>query len=330
MNIVNYLLENQKVVYVADEEDMGFGFYPNERPPEMYIRFGVINLDKPPGPTSHQVTTWVKNILEVSKAGHGGTLDPMVTGVLPIGIEKATAAMRYIVGSSKEYVGVIHLHADADIDDILTVFSMFKGRIYQRPPQRSSVRRKLRTRTIYELEVLEVENRDVLFRVYCESGFYVRKLAHDIGLILGVEAHLSELRRIKAGPFDEKTIVDMYTLYAAAYEWKENEEFKYLKKVIQPVEVIFKSFPKIIVKDTAIASITYGASLKAPGVLGFTDDVKKDMRVALISKKGELISVAISLYNADELDRVDKGVIAVSERVFMDRDLYPPMWKKKV
>ncbi len=321
--------KDKEIICIFDEEDLGFGFYPYERPPELYIKYGVVNLDKPPGPTSHQVTTWVKNILGVSKTGHGGTLDPMVTGVLPIGIEKSTAAMRYIVGSSKEYVGVIRLHGDVSREEINEVFSIFRGRIYQRPPQRSSVRRKLRTRAIYDLEIVEIDGRDILFRVHCESGFYVRKLAHDIGLILGVEAHLSELRRTKAGPFTEDTIIDMYTLYAAVYEWKENDEFKYLRKVIQPIEVIFKDFPKIIVKDTAVASITYGASLKVPGIIGFTNDVKKDSRVALITKKGELIAVGISLYNANDISNLDKGVVAVSERVFMERDLYPPMWRKK-
>jgi len=320
--------KDQELIIKAEEEDLGFGFYPAERPPELYLKYGVINIDKPPGPTSHQVTTWVKNMIDVTKAGHGGTLDPMVTGVLPIGLEKATAAMRYVVGSSKEYVGILRLHGNVNKEEIYRVFRMFRGRIYQRPPQKSSVKRRLRTREIYDLEIIEIENRDILFRVDCQSGFYVRKLAHDIGLILGVEGHLSELRRIRAGPFTEENIIDLYTLKAAIHIWKENDDFEPLRKIILPVEYIFISYPKIIVKDTAVASIAYGASLKAPGIIGVTNDVKKGERVAIMSKKGELIATAISQHDANEIIEMDKGNVVVIERVFMERDLYPPMWKK--
>jgi len=329
-NSLRWLLsDRQELLVKAEEEDLGFGFDPRERPPELYIKYGVINLDKPPGPTSHQVTTWVKEILGVSKAGHGGTLDPMVTGVLPIGLEKATAAMRYVVGSSKEYVGIMRLHGDVDRGKLDEVFRMFRGRVYQRPPYRSSVKRKLRTREIYDLKILEVEGRDVLFWISCESGFYVRKLAHDIGLVLGVEAHLSELRRVRAGPFTEDTITDLYTLKAAAHKWAEEDDFTYLRRVIQPMEVVFRNYPKIFVKDTAVAAIAYGASLKAPGVLCVTSDVKRDSVVALMSKKGELIATAVSKYDAQDIVELDRGEVATIQRVFMERDLYPPMWRKK-
>lgn len=326
-NLSWLLNSNQRLIIKNHEEDLGFGYIPLERPPELYIKYGVINMDKPPGPTSHQVTSWVKQMINVKKAGHGGTLDPMVTGVLPIGLEKAALGMRYIVFSSKEYVGIIRLHGNVNIDEIYRVFKMFKGRIYQRPPQRSSVRRKLRTREIYKLEILEIEGRDILFKVDCQSGFYVRKLAHDIGLVLGVEAHLSELRRIRAGPFNEDTIIDLYTLNVAAYMWLKDQDFSGLRKVIQPVEIIFKKYPKIIVKDTAVASIAYGATLKAPGIVALTDDVKKGSTVALMTKKGELIAVATSQYSVNEIIDMERGPVATIERVFIERDLYPPLWK---
>jgi H/ACA ribonucleoprotein complex subunit 4 len=327
-SLIEWLGKKQDLHLVGEEEDLGFGFTPHERPPELYLKYGVINLDKPPGPTSHQATSWVKRILGVSKAGHGGTLDPMVTGVLPIGIEKATAAMRYIVGSSKEYVGIMKLHGDVSSNDLNRVFRLFRGRIYQRPPQKSSVRRKLRTREIYSLELIEKSNREILFRVHCESGFYVRKLAHDIGMILGVGAHLSELRRVKAGPFSEDSIVDFYRLYFAIHKWKEEDDFGLMKKVVQPFEVIFREFPKIIIKDSAVGSIAYGASLKAPGMIAVSNDVKENSYVLLMSKKGEGVAIATSLYDYNELISLTKGVVATPIRVFIERDLYPPLWKK--
>ncbi len=328
-NIKWLLKDGQNLIIKSEEDELGFGFLPWERPPELYIKYGAVNLDKPPGPTSHQVAAWVKRILGVSKTGHGGTLDPMVTGVLPIGLEKATLVMRYIVGSSKEYVGIIHLHSDVDEEDLRRVFSLFKGRIYQKPPQRSSVRRRLRTRAIYSLEILEIEGRDILFHINCESGFYVRKLAHDIGLILGCGAHLAELRRVRAGPFHEKDhLATLYDLVGAKYLWDEEDDFSLMRKVVVPMEYVFKDFPKIIVKDTAVASIVYGAQLKIPGIMAFTDDVEKDKRVILITRKGEAIAVALSKYTAEDLRSLDKGVATLTERVVMEKGIYPPMWKR--
>ena len=325
---LQWLIDGKNLYVVGEEEDLGFGFEPWDRPEELYIRYGIVNLDKPPGPTSHQVTTWVKRILGVSKTGHGGTLDPMVTGVLPVGIERSTLVMRYIVGSAKEYVGVMHLHGDVDRDEFMRVFNLFKGRIYQKPPVRSSVRRRIRTRTIYSSEVLDIEGRDVLFKVECESGFYVRKYVHDIGLVLGIGAHMTELRRTRAGPFSEKEyLVSLYDLASAVYLWRETGDFTLIRKTIVPLEYVLKMYPIIVIKDSAVASIIYGAQLKAPGVIAYTEDVKRLGRVGIVTKKGELVAFAISQYDASELSTVEKGVVATTERVVMEKGLYPPMWK---
>ncbi len=315
---------------VIDEDvDLGAGIHPLERSGREYISKGVVNLDKPRGPTSHQVATWVRRLLEVDKTGHGGTLDPAVSGVLPIGIEKATPAIRYVVGSAKEYVGIIKLHGDVDDEELDRVLRMFRrGRIYQKPPFRSSVRRKLRTREIYSFEVLEREGRDLLFRIRCESGFYVRKLAHDIGLILGVGAHLDELRRTAAGPFDESTIVSFYELYAAYKLFREGVE-KAVKKTILPYEYIFRDYPKIVVKDSAVASIAYGAQLKRPGIYAVSGSFKAGDIVALFTKKSELVATIRALVSLDELLGMERGQVGETERVFIERDLYPKMWIRR-
>lgn len=325
---LKWLLGDKDVYVVDDEEDMGFGFNPWNRPEELYIRYGIVNLDKPPGPTSHQVTTWVKRILEVSKAGHGGTLDPMVTGVLPIGIEKSTLVMRYIVGSVKEYVGVMRLHDGVDPEAFERVFNLFRGRIYQKPPVRSSVRRRIRTRTVYSSEILDIVDRDILFRIECESGFYVRKYVHDIGLVLGIGAHMTELRRTRAGPFTENDhFISLYDLASAVYLWRNVGDFSLMREAIIPLEYILKMYPLIVIKDSAVASIIYGAQLKVPGVLAYTSDIRKNGRVGIITKKGELVAIAISQYDSNELSSVERGVVAVTERVVMEKGLYPPMWK---
>lgn len=324
-----WLSPEDKFVVIDDDVDLDVGIHPLERDKDHYIMYGVINLDKPRGPTSHQVSTWVKRILNVNKAGHGGTLDPSVSGVLPIGIERATAAMRYIVGSVKEYIGIIRLHGDVKEPELESVLKLFrKGRVYQKPPLRSSVRRKLRTREIYYLQIIEMEGRDILFRINCESGFYVRKLAHDIGLILGIGAHLDELRRVSAGPFNEEEhLVTLYDIYAVKYYLDRGDD-SLLKKVILPIEYVFKGFPKLVIKDSAVASIAYGAQLKRPGIYAYSGQFRKGDIIALFTKRSELVAVTKLLYSLNDILEMEKGVISKTLRVFIDRDAYPRMWVK--
>jgi H/ACA ribonucleoprotein complex subunit 4 len=310
-----------------EETDPDYGYKPEDRPPDFYIESGMINLDKPPGPTSHQVSAWVKGIVGASKAGHGGTLDPTVTGVLPIGLEHATNALTYIIGSSKEYVGVMRLHGDVDSEELERVASIFQGRIYQRPPQKSAVRRKLRTRNIYKFDVLEVDGRDILFHVDCESGFYVRKLVHDVGLVLGVDAHLQELRRKRAGPFGEgDSLVSLYQVKSAFHTWLETEDFSYVKRVVQPLERTFKDFPRIVIRDSAVSAVCHGAQLAVPGILRVTSNLEKGKRAAIFTQKEEMVAVSWAQMSPEEILEASHGLAATLERVIMPRDVYPRMW----
>ena len=169
--------------------DPNFGCKPEEREINDYISKGVINLDKPSGPTSHEIDSWVKRILPIEKSGHGGTLDPKVTGILPVGLDDATRAIQLLLTAPKEYVCLLTFHQDVDEDRIREVFAEFTGKIFQLPPVKSAVKRELRTRNIYYSTIYEIEGRDVLFRIGCEAGTYVRTYCHNIGEALGVGAH---------------------------------------------------------------------------------------------------------------------------------------------
>ena len=321
---------NEEKFLIKDEEETNpdYGYPPMDRPDELYVRYGVINLDKPRGPTSHVVTSWVKKITGARKAGHAGTLDPQVSGILPIGINDSTPALKYVLHSAKEYIGVMRLHGETNLEELTKIFSLFRGRIYQRPPKKSAVRRKLRTREIYELELLEFEGRDVLFRLKCESGFYVRKLVHDMGLVLGVEAHLAELRRTATGPFKEdETLVTLHDVDLAFTLWKKRGDDSLIKRVILPIETIFKDFPKIIVRDSAVAALAHGAQLAVPGILKLTEDVEKGKKTAIFTQKGEIIAVGEVKMSKEEILNLKKGIAVTLERVFILRDLYPKMWK---
>jgi H/ACA ribonucleoprotein complex subunit 4 len=173
------------VVRAEEDTDLRYGRKPQERSIQDYVRFGVINLDKPSGPSSHEVTAWTKRILKVGHAGHGGTLDPKVTGVLPIALEEATKVVQALLLSGKEYICLMRLHDKASEDRVKVVLDEFQGTIYQRPPLRASVRHQLRTRKIYYLDLLEIQGKNVLFKVGCEGGTYIRKLCYDFGEALG-------------------------------------------------------------------------------------------------------------------------------------------------
>lgn len=312
-----------------EEDEAEYGVHPLKRPIDMHIKYGVINLDKPPGPTSHEVAAWVKRILGVSRAGHAGTLDPGVSGVLPIALERATKIIGVVTHTSKEYIVLMHLHGDASREDIERVVSMFIGEIYQRPPLRSSVKRILRKRRVHEIEILEIDGRKVLMRVKADPGTYIRKLCHDIGLILGVGAHMRELRRIATGPFrEDDSLVTLHRLSEAVYLYHSGDE-KLLRRSILPVEYSVAHLPKILVRNTAVGAITHGAMLASPGIAMVSNSIKKGDLVALFTLKGELIAVGISEMNGEEMVLRDKGIAVRVKRVIMPPNIYPAIWKGK-
>ncbi len=311
---------------VTSEE---YGVYPFNRPMEEYIKKGLVCIDKPMGPSSHEVVVWVRKILNVSKTGHAGTLDPKVTGVLPILIEDSTKLVKILQESEKEYVTLMKLHDNVKKEDIERVLQMFVGKIYQRPPLKSAVKKRIRVREIYDVQILEIDKRDVLFKIRTEAGTYIRKLCKDVGEILGCGAHMQELRRTRTGIFDESMCYTLQDLLDAYVFWKEDGNEKYLRKIIQPLEVATLSIPKVIIKDSAVDAICHGADLTAKGIHYIEKTVKKDSTIALLTLKSELVALADALVDAEDMLKMRKGVVAKTKRVIMERGTYPPMWKSK-
>jgi H/ACA ribonucleoprotein complex subunit 4 len=312
-----------------EETDLSHGCKPQERSPQDYIRFGVINLDKPSGPSSHEVAAWTKRLLNLKHAGHGGTLDPKVTGILPVTLEDATKVVQALLLSGKEYMCVMRVHHEASESKIKTLFDEFTGTIYQLPPVRASVKRQLRTRKIYYLNLLETNNKNVLFQVGCEAGTYIRKLCYDIGEALGVGAHMQELRRTRAGPFSENS--NLVTLHDIAYymeQWKQTKDPSVLGKFIQPMEKALDSLPKMVIRDTAVDAICHGANLAAPGVLAIDSNIKPKETVAVFTQKAEAVALATALNTTEEIMELNRGIVAKTTRVVMPRGLYPKMWHK--
>ncbi|CAB49444.1 RNA-guided pseudouridylation complex pseudouridine synthase subunit Cbf5 [Pyrococcus abyssi] len=309
------------------ETNPKWGFPPDKRPIELHIQYGVINLDKPPGPTSHEVVAWIKRILNLEKAGHGGTLDPKVSGVLPVALERATRVVQALLPAGKEYVALMHLHGDVPEDKIRAVMKEFEGEIIQRPPLRSAVKRRLRTRKVYYIEILEIDGRDVLFRVGVEAGTYIRSLIHHIGLALGVGAHMAELRRTRSGPFKEdETLVTLHDLVDYYHFWKEDGIEEYIRKAIQPMEKAVEHLPKIWIKDSAVAAVAHGANLTVPGIVKLNAGIKKGDLVAIMTLKDELVALGKAMMSTQEMIERSKGIAVDVEKVFMPRDWYPKLW----
>jgi H/ACA ribonucleoprotein complex subunit 4 len=322
--------ERKLVVKAEEGTDPRYGHKPAERSFRDYLRFGVINLDKPPGPSSHEVTAWVKRILTVGHAGHGGTLDPKVSGVLPVALEDATKVVQALLLSGKEYVCVMRLHGEASEDRVRAVLNEFQGTIYQRPPLRASVKHRLRTRKLYYLNFLEMSEKNVLFWVGCEGGTYIRKLCYDLGEALGTGAHMQELRRTRAGPFTENEgLVNLYDVSYYYDQWKEKGDETVLRRFIFPMERALELLPRVFVRDSAVDALCHGANLAAPGVLSLEADVNRGDVVAVFTQKGEAVIYAKALSSTEAILSMEHGLVAQTMRVLMERGTYPKMWRSE-
>lgn len=251
-----------------------------------------------------------------------------MTGVLPITLEESRKTVQALLHSGKEYVCVMKLHGDASEESVKKVLAEFEDTIYQRPPLRASVKRQLRTRKIYYIDFLEKDGRNVLFKVGCEGGTYIRKLCYDVGEVLGCGAHMQELRRTRAGPFVENG--EIVTLHDVAYwfmEWQQQKDDKILRKFIKPMETALALVPKIYIRDSAVDAVCHGANLTAPGVLSLETGIKDGSMVAVLSLKGEAVALAKATASTEEILNMEHGIVAETKRVLMPRGTYPKCWK---
>lgn len=317
-------------VFVKTQEGTNpeWGKPPSQRPAEEHIRYSLVLLDKPRGPSSHEVAAWVKKILGVDRAGHAGTLDPKVSGVLPIAVAEGTKVLMALSRSDKVYVAVAKFHGDVDVERLRAVLQELQGAIYQKPPLRSAVKRQLRTRRVYSLELLEVDGRYAVIKMHVEAGTYARKIIHDIGEILGVGANMRELRRVAVSCFAEDETVTLQDVADAYYVWRKYGDDAYLRRVLLPIEEVARHLPKIWVRDSAVDALCHGAPLAAPGVAKFEIPFSRGELVALFTLKGELIGVGRALVDGEEVKKMERGLVARTDRVVMRRGTYPPMWRK--
>lgn len=322
-------IKEKIIVRKEAETDAKYGCNPAERKTEELIEYGIVNIDKPKGPTSHQASDYVQKILNINKSGHSGTLDPGVTGVLPIALGRATRIVQALLTAGKEYICLMYIHDSVEENKIKEVMQGFTGKIKQMPPIKSAVKRQWRFRDVYYIDIREIDGKNVLFRVGCQAGTYIRKLVHDIGQKLGCGAHMAQLRRTKAGPFDEKTLCILHDLTDAFYYYKEENNERYIRHLIQPVENGVNHLPKIWVLDTTVDSLAHGAVLNIPGIAKLHDNIEPDRLVAVMSLKDELVALGTARLASNKIMTQNKGVALKTEKVFMLPDVYPRMVKDK-
>lgn len=307
-----------------------FGHSPLKRPIGEYIKAGFINLDKPANPSSHEVVAWVKRILRVQKTGHSGTLDPKVTGCLIVCIERATRLVKSQQTAGKEYVCIFRLHSPVEeVVKVTQSLERLRGALFQRPPLISAVKRQLRVRTVYDSKLIEYDAKAQMgiFWVSCEAGTYIRTMCVHLGLLLGVGGQMQELRRVRSGIQTESTgLYTMHDVQDAQWLLDNHKDETYLRRVIQPLEALLTAYKRIIVKDSAVNAVCYGAKVMLPGVLRYEDGIELNEQVVIVTTKGEAVALAIALMTTATMASCDHGVCAKLKRVIMERDTYPRKW----
>lgn len=304
-----------------------WGKRPSDRSVGELLSGGVIILDKPSGPTSHQATAWVRDALHVEKVGHGGTLDPYVSGVLPVTLGKAVRLTDIVLSSDKEYICLMRLHGDRPEARIRDVVSRFVGKIYQLPPVRSAIKRQLRIRNVRCIEVLDIRGRDVLMRIECDAGTYARTLCTDIGDVLGCGANMVELRRTRSGKMTEGRSASLHDIKDAYVFWQQHGRDEWLRSLIIPMEALVEPLPKVVLKATAVDAVCHGADLNICGIHMLDEDIRKNALVAMMTARGELVAIGRMVMSTPKVMATSKGKAVTTERVFMDPGHYPSMWK---
>jgi H/ACA ribonucleoprotein complex subunit 4 len=322
-------LQNLRVID-QDITNDSYGTYCEKRTVQQLLDYGFILLDKPNGPTSHETVAWIKKILNIPKAGHSGTLDPMVSGILPVGLGEATKALIVLLLGPKEYHALGRLHTLPSNEKLQAVLKQFTGKIYQKPPQRSSVSRQTRVRTVYEIDVIEQKERLILMRILCEAGTYIRKIFYDIGEVLGPGATMIELRRSRVSQFNEDSnLVKMHDLVDAYAMWKEKGDDSKLRRILMPIEYVLSELKSVVIRDSAVDALCHGAQLAIPGILEISHGITKGDFVGIYTQKGEVVALAEAILSESEIVENTKGFAFQLRRIIMAPNTYPKNWRTK-
>lgn len=302
------------------------GLQPESMNIEQRLASGFILLDKPPGPTSHQIASWVRDLFELDRLGHGGTLDPFATGVLPLMSGKAMKLTKGILKSDKTYIAVFKFAKNPTEDEVNDLLGKLTGRIYNVPPEISAVKVQVRTRKIFKFEMLDIADNLLVTRIICEAGTYIRTIARDLGLLFGHKVELKELRRENSGMFELSQCVTLQEIADAVWLWKECNNPEALQKIIHPTEKLLANRPYIVVKDSAASALCHGAPLLRPGLISIDGSLSAGQEVVVFTNKDEVVGIVKMTVSSQEVIKLENGQIGKPVMVLMEQDRYPAQW----
>ncbi len=319
-------MSNTIILDDAAVTDDAIGAYPDQKTIEQRLESGFFLLDKGAGPTSHQVAAWVRDMLGLPRLGHGGTLDPFATGVLPLMSGKAMRLTKQILEHDKTYIAVFQFKNEIEQDALDAVMEQLTGRIYNVPPEISAVRVQVRTRKVHDFTLLDQSAKRIVARIRCEAGTYIRTMARDMGLFLDQPVELKELRREDSGRFTLDDCVQLHDIADAIWLWKECNEGEALLRMLHPTEKLLAGLPRIVVKDSAVAALAHGAPLLRPGIVSIPSNLSSGQNVLVTSLKGEAVCFVKVNCDSESITNMEKGEIARPSAVLMSDDVYPRRW----
>ena len=333
LNLVGDSMKGQGDWIVDDsaKTNQAFGCLPNDRPLEELLECGIILVDKPSGPSSHQLAAWARSMLGINRIGHGGTLDPFATGLLTLLCGRSTKVTGELLKKPKRYVAVIRFRRPFESEELHELVSQMQGEIYNVPPKESAVKVQVRTRELTKSELTQTEEGDRvhLLSIDCEAGTYIRTLIRDLGLLSNNECELLELHRSSSGSLRDQMACTMQQLADAVFLWKEHDDPKGILRLLSPVEEILDDIPKIIIKDGAVAALSHGAPLARPGIVSIPKGLPTGTTVLLSSLKGEAVAIAEISVDSDEMPGMKNGQVATPRTVIMQPGTYPQTWSKE-
>ena len=308
-------LKKRKIIYKEK------GFKVSKKHPDYSLQelfnFGVINLDKPKKMYCKQLDNKLVHILETPRIGHAGTLDPMVEGVLPILVQRATKISEIMSNAGKVYEGTLFFHDEVKESDVKKVLKSFVGKIRQFPPKHSAIKRQWRTREIYFIEVLKFKGRYLDFKVGCEAGTYIRTLCVDIGKKIGVGAHMIRLKRTQVASLKLEDSIDFYKLISVYQDYLKTKNESELKKVFITKEQALAHLPKVWVDNDLIFRLKNGSPVFAPGILALESGIEKNEQVAIVSEDNEVLATGTAEMDSEQMRKSNHGLAIKTNKVFI-------------
>ena len=308
-----------------------YGIDPYERKVEELLDCGIILINKPPGPSSHQLAAWARSLLGITRIGHGGTLDPFATGLLTLLCGRSTKVTGTLLKKPKRYVSVLRFKEPLPSGQLSEILEKMTGQIYNVPPKESAVKVQVRYRKISEMLVIDSaeDSRVHAISTNCEAGTYIRTLSRDLGLMLGNSCELLELHRQGSGTLDDSMACTMQQLTDAVFLWREHGDESGLIRLMSPIERILDDIPQIVIKDGAASAVSHGAPLASPGIASVPKNIPSGSVVLLSTIKGEAVAIATTSVDSDSIPNMSSGQVAIASSVLMKPGTYPQTWTKE-